>query len=351
MKKIAIIALAALAFTACDNYELPMPQAPVNAPDAPFSVGDVQFATDAAPIVLTDETPEDELIQVGTYVVENWPDTYEFAVAANASDVADFSTNVINMNIDAADGAFTTTAEHLTWAVKQLYGSKGDVARTIYLRYQILAQTNGVTDYIVGDAKEVGSITVTLPKATYDYDVVYTPGPANDWTPSASMGLYPDADYQIWSGYAVINEKIKFSIDDAWSVNWGGAEGVLKEGGPDIEVETPGLYFVKLNLAEQTYELTPITAIGVIGEAALGWETDVELAPVDGNYAIWGGEVVFAETGGWKFRMNNAWTYNLGGAQANLVQDGTDLDSPGAGTYTVTLDLSKYPYTYEVVGD
>lgn len=345
------MALAAFALTACDNFELPTPQAPVNLPEAPFTVGDVQFAPAVDPIVLTAETPDEEMFKVGSYVVENWPASYDFAVAAQASSVADFSENVIDMNIDAADGDLAANAEHLIWAAKQLYGSKGEIARQIFIRYQVIARNDGYNAYIVGDPGKYyngGSFSVTLPKVAYEYEVVYTPGPANGWSPTASMGLYPDEDFTLWTGYAVIDGMFKFSIDDAWSVNWGGADGVLKEGGDNIEVAESGLYFITLNLPEQTYELTPITAISVIGDAALGWEADAALAPVNGNYAIWSGQVVFNETGKWKFRMNNGWDLNLGGAMTDLVQNGSDLATPGAGTYTVTLDLSKFPYTCTV---
>lgn len=347
------MALAAFALTACDNFELPTPQAPVNLPEAPFTVGDVQFAPAVDPIVLTAETPAEEMFTVGTYIVENWPEAYDFAVAAEASSVADFSENVIEMNIDAADGVLAANAEHLIWATKQLYGSKGEVPRQIYIRYQLVAEKDGHAAYIVGDPNHyynAGSISVTLPKVAYEYEVVYTPGPANGWSPTSSMGLYPDEDFTLWTGYAVVEDMFKFSIDDAWSVNWGGADGVLKEGGDNIEAAS-GLYFITLNLPEQTYELTPITTVGVIGDAALGWSDDVALAPVNGNYAIWSGKVVFNEAGGWKFRMNNGWDLNLGGALTDLIQDGDNLATPGAGTYTVTLDLSKYPYTCTVVGD
>ncbi len=348
------MALAAFALTACDNFELPKPQAPTNLPEAPFTVGDVQFAPEVTPIMLTADTPDDELIKVGSYIVENWPAAYTFGVAAQASDDANFETNVIDMNIAAADGELTATAEHLTWAVKQLYGSKGEVSRTLYIRYQLLALNNGHTEYIVGDPNKyynVAPITVTLPKVAYEYEVIWTPGPANNWSPTASMGLYPDEDYTTWSGYAVINDMFKFSVDDAWSVNWGGADGILKEGGDNIEVAQNGLYFVELNLAEQTYTLTYIANVSVIGDAALGWTDDAQLAPVGDNYAIWSGNVTFNETGAWKFRMNNDWVINLGGEMTNLVANGSDIPTPGAGTYTVTIDFSKHPYTCTVVGN
>ena len=42
--------------------------------------------------------------------------------------------------------------------------------------------------------------------------------------------------------------------------------------------------------------------------------------------------------------MNDNWDYNLGGAIDNLVGGGDNLKS-AAGSYTVTLDLGKLPYS------
>jgi hypothetical protein len=51
----------------------------------------------------------------------------------------------------------------------------------------------------------------------------------------------------------------------------------------------------------------------------------------------------------WKFRANNGWDINLGGNLAGLTEGGDNIKCAEDGTYTVTLDLSSYPYTATVV--
>lgn len=49
---------------------------------------------------------------------------------------------------------------------------------------------------------------------------------------------------------------------------------------------------------------------------------------------------------GWP--ANSELTSCLGGSLDNLVQDGGNMPTPGAGTYKVKLDLTKLPYTATV---
>ncbi len=53
--------------------------------------------------------------------------------------------------------------------------------------------------------------------------------------------------------------------------------------------------------------------------------------------------------GEYKFRCDNDWAINLGGSLDNLTFGGDNLNFTEAGTYTVTLDLSKVPYSATVV--
>lgn len=355
MKKLSILALAALALTACDNFELPEPKAPVNEQEAPFTVGDFSV-TPAAPIVMTAETPADNIITIGTYTVENWPADYDMAVRVQASDAADFSGNVVDMDqVTATEGNLQATAEHIIYVTKQLYGGKGEIERTLYVRYQLVAEQGGVTSYIVGDPTYYygpTTVKVTLAPVAYEYAMLYTPGPANEWKPTMSMPLYADADYTSWTGYAAVKEMVKFTVDDAWSIDWGmGAEaGKLMEKGANIEL-ADGLYYFDVKLGDETYTATQITAISLIGDALAAddgtWSVDVDLKPTD-NFGIWTGEVEFKEAGGWKFRMNHGWDLNLGGTTDNLVANGDNNACPGAGKWVVTLNLTTHPYSYSV---
>lgn len=150
-------------------------------------------------------------------------------------------------------------------------------------------------------------------------------------------------DYITYFGYVYIQQEFKLAAG-SWEVNWGmgGTEGTLGVGGANIKVPSDGLYYVVANLNELTYSLTKIETIGLIG-GFNGWGGQANLTP-SADYKTWTGDVTFTEETEWKFRMNDNWDYNLGGAIDNLVGGGDNLKS-AAGSYTVTLDLGKLPYS------
>lgn len=198
------------------------------------------------------------------------------------------------------------------------------------------------------------SISVNMLDKTYSImklvapqvDYLYTPGPANGWSFDNNMLLKNNND-QTFSGYVYVDTEFKLTAGPSWDQNWGLDNNVMTSGGTNIKVDPSGLYYVAANFNNMTLGVTEITRIGVIGDFN-GWGSDVALTPND-NYTIWSGDIDFAATGGWKFRMNDGWDLNLGGTMDNLVANGDNLNMETAGTYTVTLDLSKLPYSCTVV--
>ena len=181
-----------------------------------------------------------------------------------------------------------------------------------------------------------------------DFDYLYTPGDSNGWSQDASQKLFTD-NYVNYHGYAYLSGGFKFTPQPDWSSEFGMGpeEGTLvTSGGGNIPVETPGLYWVEVNIDALTYTLTPITAIGMIG-GFNDWGGDVELTPSE-DFLTWTGTLTLTAAGEWKFRMNNGWDYNLGGELDNLVPNGGNINT-AAGTYTVTLDLSNLPYSATLV--
>lgn len=177
-------------------------------------------------------------------------------------------------------------------------------------------------------------------------DYLYTPGEANGWTcADTNMLLFNNGD-QTFRGYVYVNKEFKLSADTDWAQNWGLDGGVMTKDGSNIGVDPSGLYYVNADFNNMTIGLTHITRIGVIGDFN-DWGSDIALTPNE-DYSIWSGEVDFTTDGGWKFRMNDGWDLDLGGSHDNLTKGGANMDQ-AAGVYTVTLDLSKIPYSCTVV--
>ena len=188
------------------------------------------------------------------------------------------------------------------------------------------------------------------------------------WDADTDMQFNPEKQ-RFYVDLTLIDGKIKFRADDAWDVNWGGADGALSAGGADIVVAA-GDYRIYVNLndpANPTYELNkgmfgkeepvggttpeepkpeePVTLVGwgIVG-AFSGWAdgADVMLAS-DGTFLVAKGVALEGE---FKFRKDGAWGTNFGAAEgaafaANtevaLAQDGANLVAE-AGTYDVYLD-------------
>jgi hypothetical protein len=55
----------------------------------------------------------------------------------------------------------------------------------------------------------------------------------------------------------------------------------------------------------------------------------------------------FSGTGAFKFRANDAWDFNLGGALDNLAKGGDNIATPGAGAYYVVLTTSDDGATWK----
>ena len=193
-------------------------------------------------------------------------------------------------------------------------------------------------------------------------------GTPTGWDADTDMSFNPEKQ-RFYVDLTLADGTIKFRADDAWDLNWGGADGVLVVNGDNIAV-TAGDYRIYVNLndpANPTYELNkgmygkdepvggttpeepepdqPVTLVGwgLVG-AFSGWAdgADVMLTS-DGTYLVAKGVALEGE---FKFRKDGAWGTNFGAAEgaafaANtevaLAQDGANLVAE-AGTYDVYLD-------------
>ena len=139
--------------------------------------------------------------------------------------------------------------------------------------------------------------------------------------------------------------------------------GDENQNGPDTDVELndpiaedaaaipvdSGYYQVTINTYDLNYDLYE-TAWGVIGSgiAPYDWSEDIDMT-YHPDKDIWT-VVVDAQSGEFKFRPNDLWdplNYGDNGGDGIPEEYGTNIPI-AAGSKKITLDLSEYPYSYNV---
>ena len=218
------------------------------------------------------------------------------------------------------------------------------------------------SDALVEGAKGVTNlagpvmVTVNMEALTYTlssaYEFVYTPGNSNGWSQAASNAL-TTTDYMNYSGWAYLDGEWKFDA----TLDWGKPFGAGSEGGKlstdpaagNLNADPAGVYYLNMNIVDLTYNMCLMETCGIIGSATeMGWDGQVNLTQSAENPMIWTGKVKFLGEGQWKIRFNDIWDYNLGGDMGALTQGGADIETPGEGEKTVTVNLSTLPYSVTV---
>jgi hypothetical protein len=150
------------------------------------------------------------------------------------------------------------------------------------------------------------------------------------------VDLTKSGTYKGWV-YASGDDEFKFALG-SWDENWGCADieaGTLVAGGDNIK-PAAGMYYITANLDDLKATFLR-TDWGIIGDAVGGWgEADDVMMTWNAEKKVYEATVTMS-AGGFKFRANHGWDYNLGGADA-LTQNGDNI-TVEAGTYYITLDL------------
>ena len=201
-------------------------------------------------------------------------------------------------------------------------------------------------------------ITVNTNDMTYDVEglayaeMIWQAGNANGWgSPAAGLknkgwkeARNNDGDYY---GFMYLNGDFKFrSHENSWDApDWGLDEafddysGALVAQSPTNMNAPAGFYMVEANLADMTYELTPITTIGVIG-GFNGWASDYAKLQYNTQTGAWEGYCDIPAGTEFKFRANEDWAINWGGDINNLSYDGGNLMLDVDATYFIQLYIT-----------
>ena len=216
--------------------------------------------------------------------------------------------------------------------------------------FRVIATVN---NHLQSLHSEPVSLSLTAYNVSVTYPILYVPGRSQGWNPGdpETVVTSPNAN-QVYEGYLWFTANTEFKLlgQPSWGeLEWGsGGDGKLAPRGSNIVVNnaTAGLYLLTADLTGLTYSATPVTW-SITGSATSG-------TPINLNYdetarqlqitaPLSEGQFVFQETG--------ADNRTLGVYFSNqLMDDGSEIIIPAAGEYTVTLNLSQYPYTYSVEG-
>lgn len=198
--------------------------------------------------------------------------------------------------------------------------------------------TNVQTPVIHGEGTWIVTLDVNTWTYTIAQPVLYMAGDANGWKQTEML---ISSDGNSYTGFMYLNNNgFKFSTQLDWDgTNYGEGFSTAGDAGnmtlPDGY--EAGYYKVDLNLSAKTMTLTPITTIGIIGDAtAGGWDSDTPMTYNADNHT-WDLNGVTLKSGELKFRANNGWDINWGGTEDNLTQGGDNIKIAEDGTYDIVL--------------
>ena len=180
--------------------------------------------------------------------------------------------------------------------------------------------------------------------ATLDYSMVAlnwgvigsAPTVGAEWNTETPLA-YSAANH-VWRG--VVNFKVgeyKFRGGD-WAYNYGlgDAAGTLKHDGANIPITEAGDYHIELDLSTPHAYTYKQYSWGLIGDAQGSWSTDKNMT-WDATKKVFTITVDLV-VGAVKFRANDDWAVNYGGALDALTPGGDNIAIGTAGNYTITFD-------------
>lgn len=347
-----------LALTACDNYKEPNPPAQYNPQVSILNASEVTAESIVSSEVydLTSMTEDKVNIELARLSCSTLPEGYTMGALAYVS-ADDFKTSYpLSTEVKESGEPGSWNVEIRPDSLQVVYNdniSMEEVETTLKVRILATTIIGGQVAIVGGLDHFYGPYNVTiLPGEPAKFEMpgpfLYTPGNSNGWSQDNSQKLYTMDDGKTFIGFALLQDEFKFTDQPDWNgTNYGAgdAEGELSTEGGNIVPPVNGLYWCNVNVDELTYELTLISTIGAIG-GFNGWSSSVALTTT--NDLIWTGDIEF-DGGEFKFRCNDAWDIDFGGAYKWLVYKGDNLKAPGTGVYSVTLDLSSLPYSCSFV--
>ena len=192
------------------------------------------------------------------------------------------------------------------------------------------------------------STVITLGFTPYSTAVADTAKLILSLTPAQTI-FSMDADGK-YTGMVKLIAGTTFTLTDpATSKVYGGTAGTLSENGAALSIAKSGWYsmVVDTNTNALTYKINPYM-IGVVGSATPNiWNAPDSKMDYDIHTGNW---VITMDLqphldgtmkNEFKFRLNDAWDWNLGGTTTSLTHGGPNIVVSEAGNYTITLTITN----------
>jgi SusD family len=199
---------------------------------------------------------------------------------------------------------------------------------------------------------DIGGLIVAPSEGqTAQYPKIYVPGEYQGWdasnTETSLSSVNSDNFFEGYKYFSEDNSKFLITKFPSFSLTYGdnGGDGTLEINGDTIVAGQAGMYSLKVNMSDLTYDLER-TTWSINGDATGGqdmemtWDAELEAMSISANLTA----------GTFKFRANNNWAVNLGDTDADaiLTQDGDEITIPENSNYKILLFLDKPDYTYQI---
>ena len=214
----------------------------------------------------------------------------------------------------------------------------------------------------VTPAGETAAAKPMVVKFVYDIPVVveeaylYIVGDYQGWDPALACSRLKLNANNVYEGLLNLPEdgtyEFKFCSEQSWSgTNYGLKDGVLstEEDAGNFKTDAAGLYYIVFDAVNATVAMTPITYVGLIGDAVGGWDTDKAQFEFDAENNVWVATAPVESGKNFKIRFNQVWDLtDLGGDVADLQFKGSDIAATETGSGVFTLNLFDFPYTLNI---
>jgi len=226
-------------------------------------------------------------------------------------------------------------------------GATANVANDIDVRVTATTESTGGT---LTKTSEIVKIKVT-PYVLESW--LYAPGAyqaSPNWTPETAEALLSATSNGIYVGYINFpeaNSEFKITPERNWTNSYGTNDNIhlIYNGGNNIKSTNAGYQKLTVDTNALTFSLEAYSW-GVIGDATPGeWSTDTDMVWNStnqtweiANIALVGGKEI-------KFRLNDDWGTNYGGANGVLASGGANIKITESGNYKIVMDIPNLTYT------